>query len=117
MTMKCIWWEECSVYINNLSFKTRDSQPKAHFRSAVRKRTESMKSLRWVKVAIKRGTEGRASEQLSTGFRFAQVARAEDAVEAVKALQNTKPDGQPLRLQVSKRSNRHGAEDVRRRKQ
>lgn len=58
-----------------------------------------MKRLRSLKVALKRGAEGKESEQLSMSFRFAELAQAEDAVEAVKVAQNTTLDGHILRLQ------------------
>lgn len=49
-----------------------------------------------MKVASKRGPEGRKSEHLSTGFRLAEFRRAEFAVNVVKVAQNTLLDGRVL---------------------
>lgn len=84
----------CSGYIKNLGFKTRDAHLEGHFNSARRKRPALVKSVRPVKVGLKRGREGRKSEELYMGFRFAKFGRAKDAVEAVKVALNTLLDWQ-----------------------
>lgn len=103
----------CSLYIKALGFETRDPQLKARFESVVRKLPELVNCLNSVKAARKRGSEGRESEQLSMGFRFAEFARAEDALKAVRVAQNIMLGGHVLILQESKRSNREVAGDVR----
>lgn len=71
-----------------------------------------MKSLRTAKLALKRGTEGKGSKQLSPGFELARFQRAEDAVKAVMVAQNSVLEGLVLRPQVTKHSNRHGAGEL-----
>lgn len=106
-----------SVYIKNLSFETRDLQLKRHFENVLKKRPGLVKSLRSAKVAMKRGPEGKESEQLSMGFGFLEFVKPEDAREAVKVAQNSTLDGHVLRLQISKRDeeSRNVAEKKRKR--
>lgn len=65
-----------------------------------------------MKAALQRGPERKRTEKLPMVFEVAGFPRAEDAVEAVKVVQNTMRYGRVVRLQVSKLSNTHGAGDV-----
>ena len=94
---------ECSVYVKNLNFDTRDDALKDHFFSVLKKRPKVANSLRSAKVAMKSGPEGKEESKLSMGFGFLEFDTPEDAVEAVKIAQNSKLDGHILNLRLSNR--------------
>lgn len=99
----------CSVYVKNLSFDTRDQQLRKHFEGVLRKRPDVLKKLRSAKVALKRGPEGKESQQLSAGFGFLEFESLNDAKEAVKIGQNSSLDGHVLRLQLSVKAINEGS--------
>lgn len=99
-----------------LSFKIRGSQLKHYYESNLTERPKWVKGPRAVNTTLKRGPGGRKSEHLYMGFKFAKFAQAEDKVKSVKVAHNTMLDGHLFRLQVSKRRNRNGTRDVRRKR-
>lgn len=105
-----------TVYVKNLNFETRDAQLKEHFLGALKKRPSLARSLRSAKVAMKKGPPGRESEMLSMGFGFLEFASRTDAMEAVKAVQNSKLDGHILQLRLSNPTGINSAHGSRKRR-
>lgn len=92
-----------SIYVKNLNFETRDRALKEHFINTLRKRKKLAMSVRSATVAMKKGREGKESEKLSMGFGFVEFGSSEDAVEAMKLVQNSTLDGHVLQLRLSQR--------------
>ncbi|KAI8612512.1 hypothetical protein BC830DRAFT_1136316 [Chytriomyces sp. MP71] len=85
-----------TLFVKNLSFDTTED--------GLRRKFLSVGGLRSVRIATKPDTKKGGGAVLSMGFGFLEFDKKEDAVRAVKALQNTELDGHKLQLKFSNAS-------------
>ncbi|KAI8822333.1 hypothetical protein BJ741DRAFT_557176 [Chytriomyces cf. hyalinus JEL632] len=82
-----------TLFVKNLSFDTTED--------GLRKKFSPVGGLRSVRIATKPDTKKGGGALLSMGFGFLEFDRKEDAIKAVKALQNSELDGHKLQLKFS----------------
>ncbi|KAJ3026347.1 UNVERIFIED_CONTAM: putative RNA-binding protein 19 [Siphonaria sp. JEL0065] len=82
-----------TLFVKNLSFATTEDN--------LRKKFTPVGGLRSVRIATKPDTKKGGGAVLSMGFGFLEFERKEDAIKAVKALQNVELDGHKLQLKFS----------------
>lgn len=87
--------ESTTIYVKNLSFKTKESALTKHFIAAVE---AAGGSLRAAKVAKSKTKDGRL---LSSGFGFIECSSEAVAREVITSLQGSSLDGHSLVLQLS----------------
>ncbi|KAJ3287678.1 putative RNA-binding protein 19 [Rhizoclosmatium sp. JEL0117] len=82
-----------TLFVKNLSFNTTEDN--------LRKKFSPVGGLRSVRIATKPDTKKGGNAVLSMGFGFLEFESKEDAIKAVKTLQNVELDGHKLQLKFS----------------